>query len=67
MASINNSTDKLKLDYYTDASGTATIVVRAEDIAGLFIDVAFTVTVTRPPDTPISAVDIYATELNTNL
>ncbi|HET8816441.1 MAG TPA: FG-GAP-like repeat-containing protein, partial [Pseudidiomarina sp.] len=51
-ASLDNGTDILTLSYAANASGTATIAVRATDGGGLTVDETFTVTVTSANDAP---------------
>ena len=49
---INGSTGVLALDYAPDASGTASLTVRATDGGGLYAQTAFTVQVTPVNDAP---------------
>ncbi|RUO39019.1 hypothetical protein CWE22_11385, partial [Pseudidiomarina aestuarii] len=51
-ASIDNSTDVLTLSYAANASGSATITIRATDAGGLFVEDTFTVTVLSVNDAP---------------
>ncbi|RUO38069.1 hypothetical protein CWE22_11690, partial [Pseudidiomarina aestuarii] len=51
-ASIDNSTDVLTLSYAANASGSATITIRATDAGGLFVEDTFTVTVLALNDAP---------------
>ncbi|MEZ4701930.1 MAG: Ig-like domain-containing protein [Rhodothermales bacterium] len=49
---INGTAGTLTLDYAADANGSGTLTVRATDTGGLFVDAAFTVTVTAVNDAP---------------
>ncbi len=49
---INASTGVLNLDFLSDQNGSTTIVIRATDLAGAFIDNTLTVNVAAVPDSP---------------
>ncbi len=51
-ASTAISSNQLTLDYAPNASGAATITIRATDAGGLFVDDTFVVTVTAVNDAP---------------
>ncbi|WP_020475027.1 DUF4465 domain-containing protein [Zavarzinella formosa] len=55
--SINASTNELTLGYSPNAFGSADITIRATDVAGVFVDSAFTVTVNPVNDAPVASDD----------
>ncbi len=59
-ASTSISAGLLTLDYAPQANGSATIVVRATDLGGLWIEDSFNVNVNSVNDAPVALADAYS-------
>ncbi|MGN8225642.1 BspA family leucine-rich repeat surface protein [Gracilimonas sp. BCB1] len=52
-ATVDNTTDLLTLSYQPDSSGTADIIIQAEDNGGLTVQDSFTITINAVNDAPV--------------
>ncbi|WP_421773442.1 BspA family leucine-rich repeat surface protein [Gracilimonas sp.] len=52
-ATVDNTTDLLTLSYQPDSSGTADIIIQAEDNGGLTVQDSFTITINAVNDVPV--------------